>query len=174
MFTFSILASENHQCKKNNGDCQQLCIPLAFNKRKCMCGTGFQSDGETGCKAYRSFAIISELEKARGFSLDDHSEAMVPISGSGHNILHLDVHYSKNHIYWVEFNQGEKNGIYRIKPDGTELTHIISDGIGSNGIRGLAVDWIAGNFLLLFLRVILVSLNVFWFLYGHVLKIISI
>ncbi|KFM82299.1 Low-density lipoprotein receptor-related protein 2, partial [Stegodyphus mimosarum] len=138
-------SSDNHQCHKNNGDCQQLCIPLANNKRKCLCGTGFQSDGETGCKAYQSFAIVSELEKARGFGLEDASEAMAPISGAGHNILHLDVHIAENHIYWVEFNQGEKNGIYRIKPDGTDLTHIISDGIGSNGIRGLAVDWIAGN-----------------------------
>lgn len=120
-----------------------------------MCGTGFQSDGETGCKAYQSFAIVSELEKARGFSLDDHSEAMVPISGSGHNILHLDVHYSENHIYWVEFNQGEKNGIYRIKPDGSELNHIISDGIGSNGIRGLAVDWVAGNFSFLLIHCVM-------------------
>ncbi|KAF7277098.1 hypothetical protein GWI33_009449, partial [Rhynchophorus ferrugineus] len=25
------------------------------------------------------------------------------------------------------------------------LQHIIKDGIGSNGIRGLAIDWIAGN-----------------------------
>lgn len=57
----------------------------------------------------------------------------------------MDIHFAENHIYWVEFNQGEKNGIYRIKPDGSDLTHIISDGIGSNGIRGLAVDWIAGK-----------------------------
>ncbi|XP_015909717.1 low-density lipoprotein receptor-related protein 2 isoform X1 [Parasteatoda tepidariorum] len=138
-------SSNNHQCHKNNGECQQLCIPLANNERKCMCGTGFQSDGETGCRAYQSFAIVSELEKARGFSLEDHSEAMAPISGSGHNILHLDVHFAESHVYWVEFNQGEKNGIYRIKPDGTDMNHVISDGIGSNGIRGLAVDWIAEN-----------------------------
>lgn len=50
-----------------------------------------------------------------------------------------------NHIYWIEFNQGERNGIYRIKPDGTDLKHVIADGIGSNGIRGVAVDWVAGK-----------------------------
>lgn len=63
----------------------------------------------------------------------------------GHHILHVDVHVAQNWIYWVEFNRGVWNGIYRIRPNGTELQHIIKDGIGSNGIRGLTVDWIAGN-----------------------------
>ena len=30
-----------------------------------------------------------------------------------------------NWIYWVDFEEGEHNGIYRIKPDGTEKQHII-------------------------------------------------
>lgn len=34
---------------------------------------------------------------------------------------------------------------FRIRPNGTELQQIIKQGIGSNGIRGLAVDWVAGN-----------------------------
>jgi len=63
----------------------------------------------------------------------------------GHHVLHVDVHVLQNWIYWVEFNRGIWNGIYRIRPNGTELQHIIKDGIGSNGIRGLTVDWIAGN-----------------------------
>lgn len=57
----------------------------------------------------------------------------------------MDVHVAQNWIYWVEFNRGTWNGIYRIRPNGTELQHIIKDGIGSNGIRGLTIDWIAGN-----------------------------
>lgn len=48
-------------------------------------------------------------------------------------------------IYWVEFNRGMWNGIFRIRPNGTEIQPIISDGIGSNGIRGLTVDWVSGN-----------------------------
>lgn len=57
----------------------------------------------------------------------------------------MDVHVAQQWIYWVEFNRGAWNGIYRIRPNGTELQHIIKDGIGSNGIRGLTIDWIAGN-----------------------------
>ncbi|XP_067141896.1 low-density lipoprotein receptor-related protein 2 isoform X5 [Centruroides vittatus] len=136
---------KNHPCRLANGGCQQICVPLPSAKHRCLCGIGYHTEEETKCKPYTSFAMISELDKARGFSLEDHAEATVPISGPGHNILHLDVHVAQNHVYWVEYNQGEKNGIYRMKPDGTDFTHVISDGIGSNGIRGVAVDWIAEN-----------------------------
>lgn len=64
---------------------------------------------------------------------------------SGHNILHIDYHYSKNLIYWVEFNQGGANGIYRSRPNGSDREGVVTDGIGSNGIRGIAIDWIANN-----------------------------
>lgn len=59
--------------------------------------------------------------------------------------MHIDVHYEEKWIYWVDFNRGPWNGIFRIHPNGTELQPVIKDGIGSNGIRGLAIDWIAGN-----------------------------
>lgn len=137
---------ENHPCRLNNGGCQQLCIPDGYNNKKCLCSTGFRyHSGKNICQSYKSFAVVSLLTKMQGFSLEDHSEAIQPIAGPGHNILHIDVNVVKNHIYWVEYNPGERNGIYRIKPDGSEKMHIISDGIGSNGIRGIAIDWIAGN-----------------------------
>ena len=51
----------------------------------------------------------------------------------GHNILHVDFYIdqdtrSKNNIwiYWVDFEENKHNGIYRIKPDGTEKQHVIS------------------------------------------------
>lgn len=34
------------------------------------------------------------------------------------------------------------NGLYRIHPNGTGLEAVITKGIGSNGLRGLAVDWV--------------------------------
>lgn len=137
--------ADNHPCRLQNGGCPHLCIPMGNKKRRCLCSTGYMSSGESNCDVYKSFAVVSSLTKLQGFSLEDHSEAMQPVTGPGHNILHVDVHVAKNFIYWVEFNPGEINGIFRIKPDGTEKQHIIFDGIGSNGIRGLAIDWIAGN-----------------------------
>lgn len=140
---------EAHPCRIGNGGCQQLCVPDdAFNSgtpRQCLCSTGFRLDGSTNCQPYKSFAVVSLLNKMQGFSLEDHAEAIQPVAGTGHNILHIDVNVVKSHIYWVEYNPTDRNGIYRIKPDGTEKLHIIADGIGSNGIRGIAIDWIAGN-----------------------------
>jgi low density lipoprotein-related protein 2 len=59
--------------------------------------------------------------------------------------LHLDFHYEKEWIYWVDFNNFQWNGIYRIRPNGTELQPVVTENIGTNGIRGLAIDWVAGN-----------------------------
>ena len=48
-------------------------------------------------------------------------------------------------IYWVDFEseEGGHNGIYRIRPDGSQKEHVIKDGIGKSGLRGIAIDWIA-------------------------------
>ncbi|ERL86348.1 hypothetical protein D910_03756 [Dendroctonus ponderosae] len=145
--TFTIFKKRtfiDHPCVINNGGCQQLCIPNESRTKKCLCGIGYKND-DSSCSPHKTFAVVSQLDMARGYSLKDSAEAMVPITGLGHHILHVDVHYAENWIYWVEFNRGTWNGIFRIRPDGTELQHIIKEGIGSNGIRGLAIDWIAGN-----------------------------
>ena len=49
----------------------------------------------------------------------------------GHNILPLDYYIddrNKNNIwiYWVDFEEGKNNGIYRSHPDGSEKQHVIS------------------------------------------------
>ncbi|KAJ8966732.1 hypothetical protein NQ317_010604 [Molorchus minor] len=145
--TFTIFKKQSlgdHPCLQSNGDCEQLCIPAEGKNRTCACSIGYKKNGNT-CSPYKTFAVVTQLDMTRGYSLKDSSEAMVPITGIGHHILHVDVHFAENWIYWVEFNRGVWNGIFRIRPNGTEIQHIIKDGIGSNGIRGLAIDWIAGN-----------------------------
>ncbi|CAH1155627.1 unnamed protein product [Phaedon cochleariae] len=134
----------DHPCLQNNGGCEQLCIPAEGRTRTCACGIGYRKN-EFSCSPYRTFAVVSQLDLIRGFSLKDSAEAMTPISGAGHHILHVDVHFADNWVYWVEYSRGYWNGIFRIRPNGTELQHIIKDGIGSNGIRGIAIDWVAGN-----------------------------
>lgn len=146
--TFTIFKKRvqvDHPCSINNGGCEQICIPSDGKTRVCTCSVGYKKENEINCVPYKTFAVVSQLDLTRGYSLKDSSEAMVPIAGPGHHILHVDVHYSEKWIYWVEFNRGIWNGIFRIRPNGTELTPIIRDGIGSNGIRGLAIDWVSGN-----------------------------
>ncbi|KAF0767414.1 low-density lipoprotein receptor-related protein 2, partial [Aphis craccivora] len=143
---FSKKTNVNHPCAvTKNGGCQQFCIPSENGNRVCACSVGYKKEFDIKCTPHSSFAVVSQVDLVRGYSLTDTLDAIVPISGPGHHILHVDVHVSQNWIYWVEFNRGIWNGIYRIRPNGTELQHVIKDGIGSNGIRGLTIDWIAGN-----------------------------
>lgn len=66
-----------------NGGCEHICIPKINKQRTCRCTTGYQADGEKGCKPYDKFAIVSQLEMMRGYSLDGAEEAMTPVAGTG-------------------------------------------------------------------------------------------
>ncbi|XP_059560178.1 low-density lipoprotein receptor-related protein 2 [Myotis daubentonii] len=143
-------AGSSNGCSNNVNACQQMCLPVPGGLFSCACATGFKlnPDHQT-CSPYSSFIVVSMLSAIRGFSLDlsDHSEAMVPVAGQGRNALHVDVDVSSGFIYWCDFSISEKsnNAIRRIKPNGSSFTNIITQGIGENGVRGIAVDWVAEN-----------------------------
>ena len=85
MFRKRPIPTEN-PCLSNQGNCDHFCIPAANNQRKCGCSVGFQKSlgGQSGrCEKFSSFSVVSQLGLARGFSLTDHREAMMPISGKG-------------------------------------------------------------------------------------------
>lgn len=134
-----------HPCQVNNGDCHHICIPASGGSKVCRCGIGYKETDQISCTPFKTFAVVSQLDTARGYSLLESADAMVPIAGPGHHILHVDIDFQESWIYWVEYNRGRWNGIFRIHPNGTEMEQVIKEGIGSNGIRGIAVDWIAGN-----------------------------
>uniref|UniRef100_A0A3B4FEE2 Low-density lipoprotein receptor-related protein 2 n=1 Tax=Pundamilia nyererei TaxID=303518 RepID=A0A3B4FEE2_9CICH len=142
--------STSNGCANNVGACEQLCLPRPQSLFTCACATGFKvnADNRT-CSPYQSYVVISTLSAIKGFSLEgsDHSEAMVPVAGRGRNALHIDVHMASGFIYWCDFSStvAIQNGVRRIKPDGSGLRSIVTSGIGRNGIRGIAVDWVAGN-----------------------------
>lgn len=76
-------AVQQHPCQQSNGGCEQLCIPSEGFARKCSCSVGYTREDEVHCAPYKNFAIVTQLDITRGFSLTDSSEAMVPISGPG-------------------------------------------------------------------------------------------
>uniref|UniRef100_A0A452F8B2 Low-density lipoprotein receptor-related protein 2 n=1 Tax=Capra hircus TaxID=9925 RepID=A0A452F8B2_CAPHI len=143
-------SESSNGCSNNMNVCQQICLPVPGRLFSCACATGFKlNPDQRTCSPYNSFIVVSTLRTIRGFSLQlsDHSEAMVPVAGPGRNALHVDVDVSSGFIYWCDFNISvtSNNAIRRIKPDGSNFTNIVTDGIGVNGIRGIAVDWVAGN-----------------------------
>ncbi|KAL4708620.1 hypothetical protein ACJJTC_001059, partial [Scirpophaga incertulas] len=135
----------HHPCALNNGGCAHICVPADGGARVCECSIGYRKEAEVSCTPYRSFAVVSQLELVRGFALQGAAEAMTPVAGRGHHALHVDVHVARQRVYWAEFSRGRWNGVFRAHPNGTQLEHVVRDGLGSNGVRGLAVDWIAGN-----------------------------
>ncbi|MBZ3890926.1 Low-density lipoprotein receptor-related protein 2 [Sciurus carolinensis] len=144
------IAGSSNGCSNNVNACQQICLPVPGGLFSCACATGFKlSPDNRTCSPYKSFIVVSMLSAIRGFSLElsDHSEAMVPVAGQGRNVLHVDVDVASGFIYWCDFSSSvaSYNAIRRIKPDGSSFTNIITYGIGGNGVRGIAVDWVAGN-----------------------------
>ena len=84
-FSFFFLAY-NHPCILANGGCSQICIPSEGNSRVCACSVGYKKENEVNCSPYKTFAVVSQLDLIRGYSLKDSAEAMVPITGPGTTI----------------------------------------------------------------------------------------
>ncbi|XP_059178824.1 low-density lipoprotein receptor-related protein 2-like isoform X2 [Physella acuta] len=144
-------SGDTNACSVNNGGCQHLCLPKSSGSI-CACSTGFKLKDDGTCAAESSFVVVSMYSVIRGFGMTrvEGDEAMVPVAGSGRATLAIDVYMGSNYIYWVDSRQAiptskQDGGIHRIKPDGTGLQDILTTGIGSNSIQGIAVDWIAGN-----------------------------
>ncbi len=65
----SFVAEEgDHPCRSNNGECVHICVPTTGGQRhKCVCGTGFTLEGDTRCKPYDSFLLITQDKEIRGY-----------------------------------------------------------------------------------------------------------
>lgn len=142
-------AGTSNACSSSNGGCAHLCLPKPESKKTCACTTGFylSSDG-SNCEQYDSFAVVSTPNYIRGFHINssDHSEAMVPVGGTSFSIKgKVDLHIESGFIYWADNSVLSDKGIFRANRDGGYFSSVIISGIGSGGIHGLAVDWIAGN-----------------------------
>ncbi|CAG5126006.1 unnamed protein product, partial [Candidula unifasciata] len=138
-------------CSTNNGGCEHLCLPKSSG-HTCACSIGYEQKDDGSCKNKSSFVVVSMYSVIRGFGFTrtDVDETMIPVAGTGQAKVAVDVYMAANYIYWVDTRQGTQGsklegGIHRIKPDGTGLQDIVTSGIGSHNIQGLAVDWIAGN-----------------------------
>ncbi|KAL3854471.1 hypothetical protein ACJMK2_013739, partial [Sinanodonta woodiana] len=139
----------SNPCALNNGGCSQLCLRSAPNEIACQCGTGFLFDGYANCTESSSFVVAAMVDTIRGFSMqrEDHSESMVPIAGTEIFAQNVDVYIKEKYIYWSDnsVRDGLSGGIRRIRTDGSGYSDVITNGVGTNGIMGLAVDWIGGN-----------------------------
>ncbi len=102
--------AKQHPCSSSNGGCEQLCIPAEGYARVCGCSVGYSKE-ELNCLPYKSFAIVTQLDITRGYSLTDSSEAMVPISGPGWFSETKELAQARSHM-------GIKRGFVSWRQDG--------------------------------------------------------
>lgn len=72
-----------------NGGCQQFCIPAENGNRVCACSVGYKKELDIKCTPHTSFAVVSQVDLVRGYSLSDTLDAIVPISGPGKSVMSL-------------------------------------------------------------------------------------
>lgn len=75
-----------------NGGCQQFCIPSENNNRVCACSVGYKKELDIKCTPHTSFAVVSQVDLVRGYSLSNTLDAIVPISGPGKIIIFKTIH----------------------------------------------------------------------------------
>ena len=64
-----------------------------------------------------------------------------------------------NSIYWCGSNSTSDSGIYRVHPDGSGFAEVVTTGIGRQGIRGIAIDWVARKYPLHILQIVACLIN---------------
>uniref|UniRef100_A0A8C6V3R4 Low density lipoprotein receptor-related protein 1Bb n=1 Tax=Neogobius melanostomus TaxID=47308 RepID=A0A8C6V3R4_9GOBI len=136
------VGTRRNLCQINNGGCSQLCFPTSENSRSCSCTVGYNLRSDRmSCEGVDSFLMYSIHEGIRGIALDpdDHSEALMPITGTLFAVG-VDFHAANDTVYWTDMGL---NRISRSKRDQTWREDIITTGISR--VEGIAVDWIAGN-----------------------------
>lgn len=64
------LTDHSHPCLTDNGGCEQICLPADGGRRTCACGMQYKKVGETGCESYKTFLVVTQLDVARGYSIE--------------------------------------------------------------------------------------------------------
>ncbi|XP_071822844.1 low-density lipoprotein receptor-related protein 2-like isoform X2 [Apostichopus japonicus] len=136
-------------CAVNNGGCAHLCLPVSQDSRVCQCSMGFElnPDGKT-CRNVTRFLVVAQLHVIRGFTISgsDHHEAMVPVGGPLY-VLAIDVLPRQHWLYFCDYSPSNNrpSNIKRVHPSGSPIEDLVTNGIGAYGVRGITIDWVAGN-----------------------------
>lgn len=144
------LASVDHPCLRQNGDCEHLCIPTGNGVRTCMCATGYRLENSgKKCVGQNSFLLFTTDKQIRGITMDKNAaEAINPISGT--KLTSVDVDVRTRAVYFSDA-AGENRGINRVELDSGRFTKIIESQQGTAVVQNIAVDWV--NYNLYFINV---------------------
>ncbi|PIK47252.1 putative low-density lipoprotein receptor-related protein 2-like [Apostichopus japonicus] len=106
-------------------------------------------DGKT-CRNVTRFLVVAQLHVIRGFTISgsDHHEAMVPVGGPLY-VLAIDVLPRQHWLYFCDYSPSynRESSIKRVHPSGSPIQDLVTNGIGTYGVRGITIDWVAGSSL---------------------------
>ncbi|XP_067627209.1 prolow-density lipoprotein receptor-related protein 1 isoform X1 [Eurosta solidaginis] len=144
-----------HQCRDNNGNCNQICIPLwtkNFATVQCQCTAGYKLRNRTDCVPVRNDKFLlyakERLASITGVLLNvqdvqqllkrgEHTDAIVPI----YNVtkpMGVDVNIRDKLVYFVVMKAS--NYVLHSQSIATGERKVLVNGSGSSSI--LAYDWI--------------------------------
>ncbi|KAJ6647666.1 Prolow-density lipoprotein receptor-related protein 1, partial [Pseudolycoriella hygida] len=145
-----------HPCRKNNGGCNQLCIPSVKNNiatATCKCSSGYRLQAKTHCVLvhHQSFLIYAKQKPAmiKGIAMSTkeqpgggNQEAIVPILNVKWPI-HIDYNAKEQLIYFGHVNVRTKEYVVESQRiDGTDRKIVAKS---SDECQGIAYDWIGNN-----------------------------
>ncbi|XP_078701573.1 prolow-density lipoprotein receptor-related protein 1-like isoform X3 [Branchiostoma floridae x Branchiostoma belcheri] len=122
-----------------NGGCEQLCLYVGNNKRKCRCGHGMLADDGTSCKEHDAYLLYSErvsLKSAHVLDSKNRPIGTIQLKDNMRNVIGLAFDYgngtNKKRIFYSDIHHGNLQSVYE---DGTGQ-QIIVENVGS--VEGLA------------------------------------
>ncbi|GMT30081.1 hypothetical protein PFISCL1PPCAC_21378, partial [Pristionchus fissidentatus] len=142
-------SAATHPCRVANGNCDHLCIPKQFQQHSCMCASGYQSDGVTGCKLFdANFLVVATKNKVVGIPLDENQNGVAMQTITGLAITSIDFEYESKTIFVAE-SSGINKGVTAYTLGQSTSKPIYRSGSGSFSVRGIAVDWVNYNLYML-------------------------
>lgn len=152
-----------HPCRENNGNCNQICVPLwtrGFASAKCLCTAGYKLHNQTTCllTAHDKFLVYTDkrLVRITGVPLDteqvqqleqlgEEPDVMVPI----YNVTDpkaIDVNVRGKSILYVapdpDASLSSVEHVYCIKSQSLNGSVSRTLSTGWRKVRAIAYDWV--------------------------------
>ncbi|XP_001985922.2 low-density lipoprotein receptor-related protein 1 isoform X2 [Drosophila grimshawi] len=152
-----------HPCRENNGNCNQICVPLwtrGFASAKCLCTAGYKLHNQTTCllSAHDKFLVYSDkrLVRITGVplgteqvqqlqQLGEEPDVMVPI----YNVTApkaIDVNVRGKSILYVlpdpDVSLSTDEPVYAIKSQSLNGSVSRTLSTGWHKVRAMAYDWV--------------------------------
>lgn len=144
-------------CKKNNGNCSDLCLIIPGNKRSCTCSVGFQLNSDRqSCRHITEFMLYVENNFVKSINLDNKNQedefkvAFTPTSlgtdSVNPQVFDFDYDFINDDLYFVNGRNVSRTSILK----DNEINSLLRTNPNAYQLKTISYDWLSRN--LYFLR----------------------